>query len=26
VSRYLNETLDLKAMPLDTLFEGEGDI
>jgi putative mRNA 3-end processing factor len=26
VSRYLNETLDLKAMPLDTLFEGEGNI
>ncbi|MBW4485307.1 MAG: ligase-associated DNA damage response exonuclease [Tildeniella torsiva UHER 1998/13D] len=26
VSRYLQESLDLEAMPLDTLFEGEGDI
>lgn len=26
VSRYLQESLDLEAMPLETLFEGEGDI
>ncbi|WOD40294.1 ligase-associated DNA damage response exonuclease [Nodosilinea sp. E11] len=26
VSRYLQESLNLAAMPLDTLFEGEGDI
>lgn len=26
VSRYLQESLNLEAMPLDTLFEGEGDI
>ncbi|MFQ4135729.1 ligase-associated DNA damage response exonuclease [Nodosilinea sp. PGN35] len=26
VSRYLQESLHLEAMPLDTLFEGEGDI
>jgi putative mRNA 3-end processing factor len=26
VARYLNETMDVDAMPLETLFEGEGDI
>ncbi|MGB3201911.1 MAG: ligase-associated DNA damage response exonuclease [Nodosilinea sp.] len=26
VSRYLQESLNLEAMPLETLFEGEGDI
>jgi putative mRNA 3-end processing factor len=26
VSRYLQESLRLEAMPLETLFEGEGDI
>ena len=26
VARYLNETMDIEAMPLETLFEGEGDI
>lgn len=26
VSRYLRETLNINAQPLDTLFEGEGDI
>ncbi|MGJ3248373.1 MAG: ligase-associated DNA damage response exonuclease [Elainellaceae cyanobacterium] len=26
VSRYVNETLSINAMPLKTLFEGEGDI
>ncbi|PSR17960.1 DNA ligase-associated DEXH box helicase, partial [filamentous cyanobacterium CCP3] len=26
VSRYLQESLNLEAMPLKTLYEGEGDI
>lgn len=26
LSRYLNETLEVTAMPLETLYEGEGDI